>query len=94
MIPESVTIIGKAVSADAKARQPSGIERALAASMLDSVESEAGKLLTPERIGEMIENLGLREKPSNPFSPSHPMHFAWEMANKRRKGWSMEYPTC
>lgn len=107
MTPESVTIIGKAVSADAESRQPSGIERALASSMLEPVESEAAQLLTagcepgeevepltPERIAEMADRLGLREKPSNPFPPSHPLYGFWELSERERGGpvWALEFP--
>jgi len=105
--PDSVTIIGKAVSADAKGRQPSRAERALAASMLESAESEAGQLLTagcepgeevepltPERVVEMVDRLGLPGRPANPFPPSHPLHGAWEIEKGRRHGLTMEYPTC
>lgn len=107
MTPESVTIIGKAVSADAKGRQPSRIERALAASMLESVESEAGRLLTagsepgeevepltPERVAEMADRLGLRNRPVNPFPPSHPLHGAWEIDQGRRRDWMTALPPC
>tara|TARA_B100000929_G_scaffold106757_1_gene84506 strand:- start:723 stop:1049 length:327 start_codon:yes stop_codon:yes gene_type:complete len=102
----SVTTIGKAVAADAKSRQSSGIERTLAARMRGAVESEADQLLTTgcmpaeeavsltrERFSEMANRLGLRDKPTNPFPPSHPMHGAWEIAERRRRDWSMSgYP--
>lgn len=107
MTPESVTVIGKAVSADAKGRQSSRVERALAASMFESVESEAGRLLTtgsepveevepvtPERVAEMADRLGLGRRPANPFPPSHPLHGAWEIEQGRRQGLTMEYPAC
>lgn len=107
MTPDSVTIIGKAVSADAKGRQPSRVERALAASMLESAESEAGQLLTagcepgeevepltPERVVEMVDRLGLPSRPANPFPPSHPLHGAWEIAERHRRDWMMAFPSC
>ncbi|MCO7216866.1 hypothetical protein [Halomonas sp. OfavH-34-E] len=71
MAPDSVTIIGQAVAADARKRQPSDLERTLATRMLAGIEIEAGQLLTTgcdpseevepltyERIAEMAGRVG------------------------------------
>ncbi|PAU79213.1 hypothetical protein [Halomonas salipaludis] len=100
--------IAATVGAQARSRQPGDIERALAARVFGAVDDEAGQLLTTgcepveetepltlERLTEMVDRLRLRNQSESPFPPSHPLHGAWEITERRRRDWLMAVdPSC